>query len=413
MSVVRYQPYIDYGRDILGAAMDYRHTVGRYAKKAIDWAGTKKKSTIQARGLKKATALRVDAQKRDSAAIRNYSGGNDFTRSKKVIRSRRRKTMKAKVDKNTMLIKGLMNTEIYRFQNISNYDTNLGAVTIRNGINTTTGRVECPIHVYDITSFSNESNIGPGQGLGWSSTAAAADGSLVRIPGQTGDGSADANGLWLTEKNSTATPFPAVARALHNWSDIRINFYGPRKRTTYFDVMFIQIKNQFADLLYSGTVNPAYKLLQQYLERPLIYSNLQTDVGGGAHKMFRTLKRMRYYISASQTTDVDTSVGKIKECKIFMKHDRMRNYDWQHDSDTIGATLNVLPHDTADGLDFARDDDVANWPAWDKRVYMVIRAFSPERATYTTADPAVSADRDPSYDIIIRNSFSFVRSTNS
>lgn len=304
-----------------------------------------------------------------------------------------------------------MSTEIYRFQNITNYDTNVGGLLLRNFRDTTTGYVNIPIHVYDISCFSNDSNIAPGAQFVWADSTSSA--ALIRstLPTQDGTGVTQANGTWHGEKNATQSPYPAVHNALHNWSDIRINLYGARKRTTYFDVMFITMKNEFADPLYAADTNVSKKLLFQYWERPLIYSNLQTDVGGKGHGMYKVLMRKRYYVSASQSTDVDTSVGKVKQVKIFMKHDRMRGYDWQHEG--LSAT-DVLPHGDDDGKDFVRDDDVHNICSHGKRVFMVIKAFAPERTVGTTAELATpDANKDPSYDIIIRNSFSWARSQNS
>ena len=141
--------------------------------------------------------------------------------------------------------------------------------------------------------------------------------------GQQANGSDDTFGTWITEKNGTATPYPAAQKALHNWTSISMNLYGARKRATYFYIDFILIKSQYADLMYANGANISYKLLTQYLERPLIYSNLQTDVAGDAHKMFKLVRRYKYFIPPSQTTDVDSTTGKIKEVKIFMRHDRM------------------------------------------------------------------------------------------
>lgn len=331
-----------------------------------------------------------------------------MTSTKRTIRSRKPKTNKAKIARNSMLIKTLMTNNVFRYQNLSNYDTNVGALTIRNSRNTTTGLVTSPIHIYDISAFNNTSNHTCGYQLGWASTLAGADFSRTALIGQDQTG-ATFSAFWGNEDNVQNSPYPNAKNALHNWSDIRFNFYGPRKRTTFFEVMFITLKDEFADLIHGAVSNISAKLLLQYLERPLIYSNLQTDVQGEASKMFKVVKRFRYYISASQSTDVDTSVGKVKEAKIFMRHDRMRGYDWQHNG---YATTDVLPHGDADGTQWVRDDDCHNMPGPDKRLYMIVRAFSPERAVVAD-DATVDADRDPTYDCIIRNSFSFVRSMNS
>lgn len=336
---------------------------------------------------------------------RSYTGGNDFTSTKRTIKSKRPKTVKSKVNKNNLLIKSMMHNEIYRFQNITNFDTDLGALSLRNYEDPVSGTIETPIHVYDISAFSNENNQIAGYQFGWASASSGASMTRNALPGQFANGGINNTGVYHSEKTGTYV-YPSVQNALHNWTDIRFNFYGPRKRTTYFEVMFVVIKSQFADLLYGATSNPSSKLLLQYLERPLIYSNLQTDVGGEAYKMFKVVRRFRYYVSASQSTDVDTSVGKIKEAKIFFKHDRMRHYDWQHNN---LLDDDILPHGPDDGINYVRDDDVHNQPAYDRRLFMIVRAFAPERST----DESPVADRDPTYDIIIRNSFSYMKAPNS
>lgn len=304
-----------------------------------------------------------------------------------------------------------MCNEIYRFQNITNYDTNVGAMLLRNVRDSVTGKVYSPIHVYDISAFNNEDFTVCGRQLGWASTAANAAVLNEPLLGQTAAGGAASVDYWLPEKNTASTPYPAAPKALHNWTDIRLNFYGPRKRTTWFEVMFFTVKNEFADFMYAGNTNAGMQCLLQYLERPLIYNNLQTDVNGNANRMIKVLKRYRYYVSAAQTTDTDTSVGKVKEAKIFMKHDRLRNYDWQHTDLSSPAT--ILPHGDTDGDQYFRDDDVHNHPEYGKTLFMLVRAFAPERGVVTGYSESVSADRDPTYDVIIRNSFSYVRSQNS
>lgn len=335
---------------------------------------------------------------------RSYAGGNDFTSTKRTIRSRRPRTQRAKISNNTKLIKSMFHNEIYRFQNLTNFDTNMGGLIIRNYRDPVSGSIETPVHIYDISAFANQQNQVAGYQLGWASDSAGADITRTALPGQFGSGGVNTSGIYHSEKTGTYV-YPKAQSALHNWTDIRMNCYGSRKRSTYFSVMFIVLKSEFADLLYGAVSNPSAKLLLQYLERPLIYSNLQTDVGGKAHNMFKVVKRFRYYIPASQTTDVDTTVGKIKEAKIFFKHDRMRYFDWQHNN-LLDA--DILPHGDDDGIDFVRDDDVHNNTSYDKRLFMVVRAFAPERST---GDP--DAARDPSYDLIVRNSWSYMKSMNA
>jgi len=405
--MVRRRPYTPYLAALAsGVGMAYRNR-----KAATELGSALRNITISTKKVfpKKRKGTKMTKSNVTRANGRSYAGGNDLTTTKRKIYSRRPRTYRSKINRNSMLIKGLMTNEVYRFQNLTRYDTDVGAIALRQGYNSSLNAVYSPVHVYDITSFNNETSVVAGYQLGWNDVASTADMIKIPIPCQTTAGTGTSS-FWQQENNAAATPYPAAMKALHNWTSIGFNFYGPRKRTTWFEVMFITMKDEFADLMYASGSNPSVKLLLQYLERPLIYSNLQTDVGGKAHNMFKVVKRFRYYVSASQTTDVDTSVGKIKEAKIFMRHDRMRDYHWQHND---FDTSSVIPHGENDGIDFTRDDDVHNYPAYGKRMYMVVRAFSPERVTFTNDALAVDANRDPTYDIIMRNSFSFVRSLNS
>eukprot|EP00955_Chlamydomonas_euryale_P048549 354013-Chlamydomonas_euryale.AAC.1 len=103
----------------------------------------------------------------------------------------------------------------------------------------------------------------------------------------------------------------------------------------------------------------------QYMERPLIYSNLQTDVAGKGYDKMRVIRRCKYYVSASQTNDVDTSVGKIHQAKIFIRHNKMLDFDWRHDQNQTG----VLPHRVLDGVHFVQDSTDINYPEAKKHVY--------------------------------------------
>eukprot|EP00955_Chlamydomonas_euryale_P021010 222582-Chlamydomonas_euryale.AAC.5 len=90
--------------------------------------------------------------------------------------------------------------------------------------------------------------------------------------------------------------------------------------------------DEFADPILASESNNELKQCLQYWERPCIFCNLQTAAAGKAFNKFRVIKRFKYYVSAAQTTDVDTTVGKIKECKIFVRHNKKLDYDWQNET---------------------------------------------------------------------------------
>jgi len=337
------------------------------------------------------------------ASVSNpYAGGNDYTRSKRTVGRYKKPT----VQRLNRLVQVGMNNQIYRFQNITNFDTNTGAFPLANWQFTNNSTVS-PFHVYDLTSLPNNAAQAPGKYYGWTDLTSAANVVRFPLPGQTAAGAADASGHWQIENkggvNATSTN-PNASKMVHNWSDVRLLLYGARKRTTRFDIMFFRVADEFSNLHYANVSNPELKELCQYIERPAIYTPLQSLTGAHITKKIRMIKSFTHYISASQTTDVDTSVGKTKEVRIFLRHGKVYNLDYKHWNED-GTT--VLPHAQEDGIDYEQDTKQHNHPWYSSQVFMVIRAFAPERVAGKTAYPSTAdANVDPSYDIIIRNSVS-------
>lgn len=329
-----------------------------------------------------------------------YAGGNDLTVSKRRV-GRKKKMTFPRINK---LMRVGLNNMIFRYQNISNFDTNVGALTISNW-QQAAGEVIMPVHTYDITSFPNLGNYGPGRHHYWTGLTNAANCDRLPSPGQTPTGATDANGYWNIEHKGGVNPtttFPNASRMIHNWTDIRLNLYGARKRTTKFEIMFFRCVDEFANPHNAAVSNVDYRELMGYFERPCIYSNLQSYNGGRVDKKIRIFKKFTYYVSAGQTTDVDTSVGKIKEVRIFLRHDRVYNLDYKHrQQDTA-----VFPHAQEDGIDYEQDTTHHDYPWYGSQVFMLIRAFAPERTLNKQWGSAADANIDPTYDIVIRNSVS-------
>lgn len=333
-----------------------------------------------------------------------YTGGNDYSKQSATVGYKKKPT----VYRLNKLLQAGMNTQVYRFQNITNFDTTTGAFPLCNW-QFTTNQVMMPFHVYDLTSFNNNTFYSPGKSYFWSSLADTADVTRFPLPGQSPDGTADAQGHWHIEEKGGYNPLnttPNASKFVHNWSDIRLLLYGARKRTTRFDVMFFRINDEFANLHVAAATNNQLKELCQYIERPSIYSPLQSLTSSRVQKSIRMIKKFTYYISAAQTTDVDTAVGKTKEVRIFLRHGKVYNLDYKHTSDAAGDEH--IPHTQSDGLDYTIDVTQHNHPWYGSQVFMVVRAFAPERVSGKEyVYPQVSdANIDPSYDIIIRNSVS-------
>lgn len=328
-----------------------------------------------------------------------YTGGNDYSKNSQRVGRNKKPT----VNRLNKLIKAAQNKQIYRFQNITNFDTNVGAMSLGNW-QYTTGQVQMPLHAYDLTSFNNIGVYRPGMYFQWASTAPNATVIRGYLNGQAADGTPNA-GAWQIETKGGVNPstsFPNSKAFVHEWSDIRLLLYGARKRTTRFDVMFFRCPDEYSNLGNAGTDNVDLKELLQYIERPAIYNPIQTLTENHISKKMKMVKKFTYYISAGQTTDVDTSVGKTKEVRIFMRHGRVYNLDYKH---WTGDNPNhVLPHEQVDGLDYVSDTTHHDHPWYSSQLFMVIRAFAPERVMGKTEYPSdADANIDPSYDIIVRN----------
>lgn len=393
--LARTQMAIDAARNVAAAA----RRLAPYARKAGAKSSLTRKMFGAGVPVKRVKWNKNIRQTSDSVG-QEYSGGNDVTVSKSKVGYKKKLTL-SRVQR--MLRIG-MNYQVYRFQNITNYDTNLGGLNIVNW-QSSTGEVISPVHVYDLTSFPNVSNKTAGYYMGWASTAAGANATRQILPGQTSNGTIDGNGYWNLETKGGVNPtttFPNATKFVHNWTDVRVNFYGPRKRSTFYEILFVRMKDEFASLEGGASSNPELKDFLRYLERPCIYSNLQTYLTQKAKSM-RIVKRFKYWVSASQTTDVDTTVGKIKEARIFLRHDKIYGLDYR----TLGSELDTIGHAQADGDDYGVDTTHNNTPWFGSRLYMIIRAFAPERTIGTTGfPPGADASKDPTYDIIIRNSIS-------
>lgn len=392
-------------RAVRGAA----RTVGRVATAAYRAAKRYKPSTGMRMTAKAAAAGTIGrvAYKQARTALRSigmtYAGGNDYSKSKGRV-GRKQKLTVPRLNK---LIQAGMNTQVYRFQNITNFDTNVGAFALANW-QLTTNQVMMPFHVYQLSSFNNRSAYTPAKFFVWDNLTATASVIRGNLPTQTPSGGVDGSGNWQLELKGGVNPlttFPNATKFMHNWTDVRILFYGARVRTTRFDVMFVRVKDNYANLFHGAATNTELKELCQFIERPSIFNPIQSLDGSHINKKLQIVKKFTYYISAAQTTDVDTSVGKTKEARIFLRHDKLYGTEFKHWSEDAEGT--VLPHAQEDGLDYEQDTNNHNVPWYSSQLFMIVRAFAPQRVTGKTSYLGTAdANIDPSYDIIIRNSVS-------
>lgn len=206
-----------------------------------------------------------------------YGGGNDLTTFK--TRTTSRKKMPSQKSMMSQMMKAVMPTYVYRYQNLTNYDTNLGAQSLwnHNTDNEVNNPVDMPIHIYDLSSIPNTpGQVFAGCRFSWAGQSRLSDVKRVILSGQAPDGSDDQSGKWHNTDSKSNDPLQAQ-QVFHKWTEVRLNLYGPRKRSTWFEVMFIKVTDELAHPFHASDSNYEKKMLMQYLERPCIWSNLQTD----------------------------------------------------------------------------------------------------------------------------------------
>lgn len=322
--------------------------------------------------------------------------GNELTVINKRLRFKRFKLSK--------VVNTNRNRLILRASGLTNFDTNQGWHPLANWRNPLTDEVTPPIHIYDLTSVPNNTISIP---VGWKFNVAAASGNNavstpVSLNFTTPDGAAFTTD-WQFEKGN-AQPYRADSFH-HDWTQVKLNLYGARKRTTYFDIMFVRFRDDFANLVRANPNNSHHRQLMHTLMRPLMYSNLYVH-RPEVKKMMSIVRKYRYYVPATQTIDLNTTTGKIKNVNIFIRHNTKYRLDWVE-----GQTIPPLTGANCTDWITLRDDDNRNFPKESSQLFMIITAFAPEQRSgnddYPIVDPAI----DPSYDILLRNAVSMPRFT--
>lgn len=292
------------------------------------------------------------------------------------------------------------NRLVLRFQGLSNFDTNSGFFTIGNWVNTTTDQCSVPLHLYDLTVVPNNSTTLPCAQVYGIGTASAANGTpyTANLTGQDASGAGSTS--WQFERGNVQ-PYRADS-FVHDWTSVKLNLYGARKRTTYFDIMFVRFPQDFANLGSASASNTEFKQMLAYLTRPVMYSNINV-FNPKVAKAMTIVKRFRYYVPPTQSIDLNTTTGKIKNVNIFIKHNTRYMLDYVD-------SANVPAMRGADLVDYTNqpDNENHNYPIDHRRLYMLIRAFAPEQRT-SAGWPTVDAAIDPSYDILLRNGISMPR----
>lgn len=315
--------------------------------------------------------------------------------------------IRAPSPKLTDLMRCCMQPQYYRVQGITPFDTTNGFYACANRVDAN-GVVGPPVHIWDMTCIANQ--VGgsggslPNVGYQLIKTAAAADADVGRLQlpsiGSAGTLIPTNSALIVENSSSGNSGVTTLRAAFHEWTHIKMNLYGVRSRGTRWVIELVQVTDQFADPITAAGSNREFKKLLDYWARPMMVSNINSG-DPLSRRYVKTLKKYSVVIDPIQTIEYggDTGTPHIHTLNWFIKHNRLRKYDWFPQGDP--------------GLSNGGQFDVDNAPTSDrvhprKRLYLLVRALSPSQRT-VAANTITSADADeitePSYDLVMRQKF--------
>jgi hypothetical protein len=301
------------------------------------------------------------------------------------------------------IVHATTNRVIDRYQNISNFDTNVGAVWCANY--KSNAWVHMPMLILDLGSIEQGAPEGGGPAAlfnpHWTSIGADSPIQFMPIEGTNPDGTKNGRYKFQHENDSDEAGEYSHATAVLDWVNLRMNLYGQRKRTTKFLVSIVQFTQDENDIHEGSGSNIDKRALFQYLERPFIYSNLQQD-SVKKKTGIKIIKEFTYNVAPMTSIDLNTATGNIHEANIFVKINKRMDYQYTK------GDAQMLPHDVADGQDYTEfvghPNSIHRNPKPRQNVYVFIRAFAPVRKDVTDG---LTADDCPSIDIIARRCMTF------
>jgi len=302
------------------------------------------------------------------------------------------------------LAKACMEPQWNRVQGLSQFDTSTGFYPLANR-NNGSGMISLPMHVWDITCSPNVTQ--PGNTIivpdvGYSCTMGVVGGSnasagVNTINSQNPDGATIFTAAAQYENISGGYDDLPKRKLFHEWTSIKLNLYGVRKRATKYLVQLVTVKDEGADFITGNSSNLEKLKLYDYLARPFMYNNLNS----GDPQSKSKIKIHKTYETIIGPTTLDevggaTATPHMQTLNWFIRHNTVRRYDWSRGA--IPATLTNAGFDQEIGVNSTRVHP-------ERRIYLMVRALSPE--VRASADDRAAADpqSEPSYDCVIRNKF--------
>jgi len=204
-------------------------------------------------------------------------------------------------------------------------------------------------------------------------------------------------------------------KVFHSWTDIRFQLYGctavPITYTVYVMQMKEQVDPQQSNSHAQGTETAN---LFKDMVRPLCGNPL--NMNGRidwpkdvriVKKLVRTIQPLNYSDQSAATVNPLTKTSHVEQVRLFMRHDRYRDYNWHQTAATTTPDNNLVTQ----GWDVNNVSRFLTDCEWGKKLYLFITATSPRREAFNV-DNQYFADSDlnwtqcqGSYDILVRNKF--------
>jgi len=319
--------------------------------------------------------------------------GNSLTHAKSTFKLNRKRP-----DATSMMLANIVD----RWNYVSNFDTNTGAIGIVNkdsGI----GNI-IPLVTFNLTGYSQLTTVTADSTVAvaytWANSTAGSPLSRFFISGGDATGAATATRYLVetTTSNAATSAELDIPKILMNTINVKMNLYGARKRDTKFYIDLVRIKDDECDFNSADVNNQEFKNLIDGLTKPLVWSNINVNESNKyvPKKKLQFLKSWRYTVPAASADDINTTVGNLKEVALNLNLNKIINYQRFDEGALTG-------HAQVDGDDYTVTTNtvIKEQPNETSRMYLMVRAFAPERS----ATGATNALIDPSIDIIIKRRY--------
>lgn len=245
-----------------------------------------------------------------------------------------------------------------------------------------------------------------------------------------GVNSYDVFGRWQAEQKNNGVDFDQpdqYSSLYHKWTEVRLNLYGAKHIPLVYTINIVQMPKEFSPFQHApdgsvGGITTGQDEFNQFsrwmedINRSLLCNPINvtgTDKEYKKHvkivKQYKINMQPLSYTNAAAEGTAPVKVGNVRQFKIFMRHDRWRQYAWAE------TAINVVQdRDFSDlGWDMKQDENPVTDVSWNKRLYMFITCTTGAitdglQNNLTTGYPYQLEDIPSdygTYDIIVRNEF--------